>query len=494
MQDNDTAWKFLFNDNPQPMWIMDMDGRTFPFLAVNDAALAAYGHSRDEFLTMSALDIRPAEDHVAFVEMLRGLGLTDSEAGPWRHRRKDGTLFWTESYSHPVEFAGRAARLVTARDVSEREEALRALRESEEKYRLLADSMHDVVALHDIDGKFLFVSPSVAKLTGFTVEETLRQNVGEVTHPEDRARMFAETLWQLSERQTALVEWRRLCKDGSYLWVETRSSLVADDPARRADFFESSSTQVNQFVSGETAALPRSGAAGRQAILMCSSRDITERKNAEEALRQSEALLRRVVTGAPVILYAVDRDGRVTLSEGEGLAALGFSPGQLVGTSIFDLYDALPDIAEDRRRAMEGATFTTVRDVSGLVFETRYSPLRDQSGDRAGFVAVATNITERRQIEDALLQAERDYRTIFENSLDGIFQTTPNGRYLRANPALARLFGYESPDDLIRSLPNVPEQLYLDPQHRARFIGELQEHGVVSGFESQVRRRDGVIL
>jgi PAS domain S-box-containing protein len=101
---------------------------------------------------------------------------------------------------------------------------------------------------------------------------------------------------------------------------------------------------------------------------------------------------------------------------------------------------------------------------------------------------------ERKQSEEALRQAEEKYRSIFENAVEGIFQSTPDGQYLSANPALARIYGYETPEELISSLTSVDGQLYVDLGQRAEFEALMQEQGTVSGFEAQVYRKDGSII
>jgi two-component system, sensor histidine kinase and response regulator len=107
---------------------------------------------------------------------------------------------------------------------------------------------------------------------------------------------------------------------------------------------------------------------------------------------------------------------------------------------------------------------------------------------------LAREIAERQRVEHELRQAEAKYRSIFENAVEGIFQTTPDGHYLSVNPALARIYGYETPDALITSLTDIGGQLYVNASRRAEFARLLQEHSTVSGFESQVYRRDGQVI
>ncbi|WP_421659011.1 PAS domain S-box protein [Leptothermofonsia sp. ETS-13] len=103
-------------------------------------------------------------------------------------------------------------------------------------------------------------------------------------------------------------------------------------------------------------------------------------------------------------------------------------------------------------------------------------------------------IVERRKTEEALQRAEAKYRSIFENAIEGIFQTTLDGRYLSANPALARIYGYSSAEELMASLTDIEHQLYVDPASRSKFIHQMQTQGTISAFESQVYRKDGRII
>lgn len=95
---------------------------------------------------------------------------------------------------------------------------------------------------------------------------------------------------------------------------------------------------------------------------------------------------------------------------------------------------------------------------------------------------------------EALRRAEQKYRSIFEHCLEGIFQTTPDGQYLSANPALARMYGYESVDELIADLTDITRQLYVQAGRRAEFIQLVREQGQVIDFESQIFRRDGSMI
>jgi PAS domain S-box-containing protein len=104
---------------------------------------------------------------------------------------------------------------------------------------------------------------------------------------------------------------------------------------------------------------------------------------------------------------------------------------------------------------------------------------------------LSSEIAVRMRVERDLRQAEQKYRGIFENAVEGIFQSAPDGHYLSANPALAGIYGYNSPDELVAALGDIERQLYTEPSRRAEFIRLVQKDGAIADFESQVRRKDG---
>jgi PAS domain S-box-containing protein len=113
---------------------------------------------------------------------------------------------------------------------------------------------------------------------------------------------------------------------------------------------------------------------------------------------------------------------------------------------------------------------------------------------RARTLDLSREVAERKRAEEAARQAEAKFRSIFENSIEGIFQTSLDGNYLSANPALARIYGYSSSEQLISDLRNIDRRLYVEPFRRADFIKQIQEHRAVANFESQIRRLDGEII
>ena len=121
-----------------------------------------------------------------------------------------------------------------------------------------------------------------------------------------------------------------------------------------------------------------------------------------EELRESEQRLRTVVSSAPVVLFAIDRHGRFTLSEGQGLEAMGLVQGEVVGESAFEKYRDVPQIGADLRRALAGERFTSIVEIGDLTFESHYSPVRNEAGEVVGIIGVSIDMTERKQAENTM--------------------------------------------------------------------------------------------
>ena len=126
--------------------------------------------------------------------------------------------------------------------------------------------------------------------------------------------------------------------------------------------------------------------------------------------------------------------------------------------------------------------------------ESWATPIYDSIGDISYGIIAFTDITERKQAEAALVQAEEKYRRIFENALEGIFQTATDGKLISANPALAQIYGYDSPEELLASVNDIERQLYVEPNRRQEFLALMEKYGTLSEFESEVYRRDGSII
>lgn len=176
--------------------------------------------------------------------------------------------------------------------------------------------------------------------------------------------------------------------------------------------------------------------------------EVKERRALEEALRENEERLRTVMSNVPIIIFALDRHGTYVLSEGKGLEALGRKPGEVVGHSIFSVYEGHPTIPANIHRALAGEAFAAAVEINGVHFESRYLPVRDNEGDVVGIIGVSVDISERLRAEEALRQSERKYRDLVETSNDLIWSVDVEGRWTFVNGAARLIYGYE-PEEMI---------------------------------------------
>lgn len=203
------------------------------------------------------------------------------------------------------------------------------------------------------------------------------------------------------------------------------------------------------------------------------------------------SLLTEVVTNSPVVLFAIDKDGRFALSEGRGLVSLGLKPGEVVGQSVYDVYRDVPDIIKNIERCLAGESFSVVVAVGELFFESHYSPIKGKHGDVTGVIGVSIDITEQERARRALKESQERYRTLFEKNVDGV-AVTVEGKIVTFNPKFAELMG-RSPDELIGLSPRdfpVPEER----DQVATRMRAVVEGGAEFPSEYRVQRPDGTVL
>ncbi|MDB5311611.1 MAG: Blue-light-activated protein [Gemmataceae bacterium] len=249
-----------------------------------------------------------------------------------------------------------------------RKQAEEVLRERDELFRVLTDHANDFIRLHDLDGRSVYASPSVERFYG-----RVPTTVFDFTHPEDVEN--CQRWWKkVLAGGTDRLHWRVRDAGGHWRWLETSAALVRyhDRP---------------------------------HVLTVC--RDITDRRRAEEQSRVAAERLRAVVAAAPMAIWAVDRSGIKTLSEGNLLAKWGREPNEMVGRSIFEAAKGVPELLDAARRVLSGESVSGVTTVEDETFEWWYYPLRADDGAVTGAVGVALDVTDRRRAEDGLRESER---------------------------------------------------------------------------------------
>jgi PAS domain S-box-containing protein len=349
------------------------------------------------------------------------------------------------------ELLVKVARLV------ERHRMEGALKESEERYRRLVELSPDAIVVHH-EGKFTYLNPAAVKLWGAaTPADLIGKSIFDVVHP-DYCSHVSERVDYIErfQKPTPLVEQKCLRVDGSEIDVEVTGLPFTAD--------------------------------GKAAVLSV-FRDVTEKKQAREALRKAEKRLRTVVSSASLILFATDKNGVFTLNEGEGLKSLSLVPGELVGRSVFEVYADQPQVGENIRRALKGESFTTSVTIGELVFDVRYSPLTDERDNVLGVIGVATDITDSRRAEVAIRESEERYRELFENANDIIYTHDLQGNFTSLNRSGERITGYSRDEAALMNVADVIAPEYLNLARE--MIAHKASEKVSTVYEIDIITKDG---
>ncbi|NEQ45920.1 MAG: PAS domain S-box protein [Leptolyngbya sp. SIOISBB] len=416
---------------------------------------------------------------------------------------------------------GKAAFTVGI-DITERDQAETALREAESKYRNIFEHAVEGIFQTTPEGHYLSANPALAHIYGYESAATM---MGELTNIQQqlyvepgRRQEFVQAL----QRDGAVTgfESQIYQRNGAIIWISENARAVYDardnllyyegtveDITQRKEVeaaLQRANEELELRVERRTAALTESN----QRLLS----EIRGRHRVEEALRASEAELRALFAAMTDVITVFDGDGRY-LSMVATNSQLLYSPGkERIGQTV---YEILPPYQASLFMRHIQQALNTRKPV-----RLEYSlPIGDwqQLGDASGQAApddfdntawynaiispmpnnrviwVARDITEKRRSDIALQKAEEKYRSIFENSAEGIFQASPDARYLSVNPALSRMYGYHSPAEMIARITNI-DRLYVNEERRRIMLQRLHKQGAVFGFESQVYRADGQII
>ena len=219
----------------------------------------------------------------------------------------------------------------------------------------------------------------------------------------------------------------------------------------------------------------------------------------EKDMDRSEQCFRALVEESPDVIELLDAEANIGYVSPAATRVLGYSPEELVGHNGFALVH--PD---DLKRVKAAFAELVANPAKNLLIEYRnrhkdgsWRFLEANGANRLADAGVGAiighfrDISERKLREEALRRAEEKYRSIFENAVEGIFQTTPGGYFLAANSALAKMLGYDSPEEFTVAVKDVAGQLHTDPAQRAEFVKLLTEHGSVVGFGCELLRKDG---
>ena len=481
LQASEEKYRSLLDNASDAIFLADVEGN---LLEANKKAKELLGYSKEEISGIHISRIHPAEVFEkikdTFNEIVtKGSGYIDDASV----LRKDGKIIPVDISGSLVERAGTKVVMGIFRDITERKQAEETLKESENKYRLLADNVHDVIFAFDMNLNYTYVSPSIKTLRGYEPEEIMNKQTSfdALLTPSSRdlaMRTVSEAMEleksehkDINMSRTLDLELRR--KDGTTVWAEVKLSFIRDE---------------NQRAVG----------------ILGVSRDITERKRTEGKLQESEERFRKVFEEGHIgIAIATMPDGRLLRINRSLCEMLGYTEEELKQLTFLNVthpdhrsvdIEAVKDLQAGLIQAHKTEK-QYLKKNGDVIWATRaLTTFLSSDGKSSYALSMIEDITERKQAEKELKQAEERYRGIFENIQEGIFRSTPEGKITMANPAMARIFGYATPEELMNGITDVARQLYVNPEERAKIRKMIEENGFVRNHETQRCRKDGSII
>ncbi len=333
------------------------------------------------------------------------------------------------NYGYVLKDAGDTVLLASIDMAFKLHESNRRLKESEARYRLLADNSQDVIWTIDMELRETYVSPSVYQFSGWTPEEMMDMSIHEYILPEYFDSMMELLANELSlppqERsKSKTLQYKQYRKDGSVMDVETHFTWILD-------------------------------AEGNPTGIQGSSRDITSRKSMEATLDESENRYRVIIENLNLLVYSLNEEGAITYIS-PNVTEFGFQQEEIVGRNMLQFFypDDHESIIEGFLRGKKGdeypQTMRLIKKTGEIVWmlETGHT-VRDATGEFKQHVGFLLDISSAKKAEEALQKSEQQYRLLAENSTDVIWTMDLNERLTYMSPSIIKLAGW-TPEEILQ--------------------------------------------
>ncbi len=450
----------IFNILPNGILISDKDGN---ILSVNDAFTELLGYSRDELCSMNIRGFTLPETHNLIANNILKIVNGETLHGEVVNIRKDGSIINLELVEKRIVLAnGEMGVLSIATDVTHWKELNNSLKESEEKYRILVEKSNDGIVFAQ-DGHLVYANPKITDMLGYAFEELMGQPFHNFIHESDKEKVIEKH--QKRQKGEALPE-------------------IYETILQKANG-ETLDVEFNVNVAVYKG----------QKTTMVFIRDITQRKISEKFLKESEESYRSVFDNASEAIYIQDKNGVFLDVNKAALNLYGYSKSEIVGNTPEKLSapekNDLTDTIRRLKAAFEGKSqifeFWGITKY-GRVFPKEVVLNKGKYFGKEVVFAMARDISERKNAEEVLMESEEKYRTLAEQIPVGIYRTSESGKFYYANPALARILGFEKVDDLLTHNAN---EFFADVQQRADILNLYKSSNEYVHSEFAMIRSDG---
>ncbi|WP_276133057.1 PAS domain S-box protein [Polluticoccus soli] len=403
-EDTGNDYKKLFFNSPVPMYIYERG--TYKFLAVNRAALEQYGYTQEEFLSMTALDIRPEEDWEKFSKIIKSLALEYLNAGTWRHIRKNGELFFVRIHAHQVNFNGTEAVAVFAIDIDETIKTQNALQEKSREVEDMLDSITDGFFALNKNWEFTYVNNQSERILRHPREYLIGRHIWD-TFPEAlNTQFFPRYVTAMNERVSVHFEEYYAPLE---VWVS-----------------------VNAYPTKE----------GIAVYFL----DITEQKKSLEKIHHAEQRLRTIINSTQDIIWSIDSDLNIVDANNSFWRRVESITGKTLSTS--DPKELSADLVKRwqkfYQKALDGEAYKMIwqdKVSDNTVFkEVTFNPIYDRDKKINGLACYSRDVTDEYLYREMIERQNEQLKNI------AWIQSHKVRNHVATILGLSQLFDYEHPD------------------------------------------------
>jgi len=430
--------------------------------------------------------------------------------------RKDGSKIWVSFSMRKVRGANGSAQYYEG--VIEEITSRKLMEQELDKIRIRQNALLELYRMEDIN---------YDTITGFVAEECVKLTESEfafIGFVDENDAVMHTHLWSNRAMEQCSVDGKpvEFPLKNAGLWAEAirqKKPVIVDDYSKAHPYKKgcpAGHVRIKRFVGIPLVQKNRvvlvGGFANKEdcytdsdiinvTLMLEGMWNHVQRKKAEEEVQNSEERYRKIFDNTGTAMLVVEEDTTISLVNNELLNITGYKREEFKNKISWTEFVAKEDLER-----MKG--YHELRRASPDMAPNSYEfKLIDRNGQAHNmFLTISMipstkksiislqDLTQLREAQKKIIQGEQKYRSIFENAVEGIFQTTPEGRYISANPALAKMFGYDSPEQVINEIDDLSKQGYVNPEDRERYKKDIEERGVVIGFETQHYKKDGSVI
>lgn len=471
LEHDDDQYRTIAEQSQNGIFLIDKDHISY----ANKALIELLGSGTDEKLEGDDLYSMLSEEDAKIIkkdvqQALEGL-LSEMEYEVTAVRL-DGRKIVIHLLLLTLTFEGKLHVLGVITDLTRMKDIELSLHESKIRYRTLIEHALDGIYIITPAG-FEYVNPAFETITGYSQEEVCNAsfNFYDIIHPDDRQ--------LISEREQArkhgdplppAYQFRILTKKGTTRYIEVNTVPLAEKEPR----------------------------------VLGMMRDVTERREIVEKAMIGERKYRTLFESANDAIFLMMEDVFIDCNP-KTLDMFGLQKEDIIGHHPYEFSPLKQPNGKDSKEEALRLIKAVLQDQPQhfywqhhrhdmTPFDVEVSLKKIELEGHVFIQVIVHDITNQKRADELLRIAEENYRGIFENAVMGIYKSTPEGYHISTNPALAHIYGYASPADLMANMWNIAEQLYVDPQRREELLRHLLDNDTVSNFESQVYRKDGTII